>query len=157
MLGSLIRVRTAWEYYFPIYFPYYGSNLYTTVQVFSDTNLYIKDCLFSSITSTNYGGALNCGKSTCVLIDSTSFFSCRTNCSGGALMISGKGQCVLYKVCGYNCTITNPSTTFYIFAYISVNDTASSINNFNYSSIAQCEKEESSSHYILQLAQGKKS
>jgi hypothetical protein len=158
MLTIPVHSRTAWGNYFPGTPYYLQSNVYDARITPSNTNLYILNCLFRSISSSNGGGALYCsGSVTYLLVESTSFFSCRTSGGyGGAIYFSntGSGQSVLHEVCGYDCytTYTNP---YHQFAYIRVNNVASSKNYINYTSIVRCVNENSGSHYILHLGNGK--
>jgi hypothetical protein len=99
--------------------------------------------LFRSISSGSKGGALYCSNSdTCFLIESTSFFSCKTNgnyCGGAIYLKLSSGQSVLYKVCGYACyTGATTGGIEYQFAGIYVNGSLSSKNYLNYSSIVCC-------------------
>jgi hypothetical protein len=95
---------------------------------------------------------LYCSSVQCLLVESTSFFSCNTSSSGGAIYFSGE-QCVLHEVCGNGCSTTGSSN--HQFIYTSVNNAASSKNYINYSSFARCVNENSNSHYILCLCNGK--
>jgi hypothetical protein len=92
------------------------------------------------------------------LVESTSFFSCKTsNYIGGAIYFSNdNGQCVLHKVCGYNCcsTYTSGSSSGQ-FIDTNVNNDASSKNYVNYSSITRCVNSISNSHFTLNLNYGK--
>jgi hypothetical protein len=153
MLSFLMHSRTAYEFDFFqfIITSNYNSQTYSRLNP-SGTGLYISNCLFSSIMSSSDGGALYCTSATYFLIDSTSFFSCKTSRSFGAIYISIGGQSVLHKVCGYNCSTTN--SNHYQFAYIQVNDNALYKNYISYSSIARCVCQHSSAHYTLQLYYG---
>ena len=156
MLSLVMNSRTAWNDYFPGTTPSnYNSKLYTSQQTRSDAYLCISNCLFRSIASSGYGGAVRCESATFMLIESTSFFSCKTSndCQGGAIYFSNSGsQCVLYEVCGYDCSTT---TYFdYQFACIYVNNSASIKNYFNYSSISRCVNEVSGAYYTLYLYYG---
>ena len=74
-----------------------------------------------------------------MLIESTYLFSCKVSGNynyGGAIYFSySSGQCVLNKVCGYDCYTTGAA---FNFAYIWVNNGISSKNYVNYSSIIRC-------------------
>jgi hypothetical protein len=127
--------------------------LYTSRQTPSVSSVYILDCLFNDFTSTSgSGGALYCNTSvTYLLVESSSFFSCKANSQGGAIYFSNSGgQSVLHKVCGYDCCTIS---SYYQFAYISVNNIISSKNYFNHSSISRCVK--SNAYYMLRLDNGK--
>jgi hypothetical protein len=89
-----------------------------------------------------------------LLVESTFFFSCKTSGYGGAIYFNnGGGQSVLYEVCGYDCYSTH-SSPYYQFAYIRVNNAVSSKNYVNYSSIARCVSESTSSYYVYYLNNG---
>jgi hypothetical protein len=157
----LIYARTAWNDYFPSTSTYnHISQTYSTRQTPSNTGVYVLDCLFRSISSTSNGGALFCSNSaTYLLIESTSFFSCKTSAgeAGGIYFVnSGSGQSVLNEVCAHDCcsTLTN-SNSLYHFAFIYVNNAASNKNYFICSSITRCVSESSKSIHILRLLFGK--
>jgi hypothetical protein len=146
--------RTEWDYYFPETNP----NYFTSRQTPSSSNVYVSNCLFESITSTSgHGGALFCTSATYFLVESTSFFSCRTSSSyGGAIYFSNTGgQSVLHDVCGYGCCSTHASSPCHQFARIEVSNTASSNNYVNCSSIAYCVSGNPDSYYALGLFSGK--
>jgi hypothetical protein len=146
MSSFLQYVRTAWIDHFPGTSPTntYYSQTPTLRQILSGTGVYVSNCLFNSIVESNQGGALYCTSATYFLVESSSFFSCKTSSSGGAIYFSNSsGQSVLYKVCGYDCCTTNGNG--YQFGYIHVNNTATSKNYVNYSSIVRCVNENSAS------------
>jgi hypothetical protein len=146
--------RTAWSDYFTGSPTVYKTNTYGTRLTPTNANLHILNCLFSSITSTSNGGALYSYKSvTYLLIESTSFFSCKTSSGsyGAIYFYHGSGESVLHGVCGYDCS----ATTNYQFGSIQVCDSVSSKNYVNYSSIVRCVNENSNSYYILHLSSGK--
>jgi hypothetical protein len=147
--------RTALIDYFPG--TNYNSIAYTSGQTLSGTCVHVLNCLFSSFTSSNNGGAIFCNSVTYLLVESSSFFSCRTSSNhGGAIYFSnGNGQCVLHEICGYDCYATYASHTYYQFGYIGVNDADSSKNYVNYSSIVRCVNGRSDSYYMLGLQSGK--
>jgi hypothetical protein len=154
----LLHYRTAWNDYFSTTNPTnLNSQTYNSRQTPSDSSVYVSNCLFNSIVESNQGGALYCSSSvTYFLVESTSFFSCKTSGGyGGAIYFSNtnNGQSVLHEVCGYDCCST--SNTNYHFAYIRIYNDASSKNYANYSSITRCVNEISSSEWILYLGYGK--
>jgi hypothetical protein len=155
MLTFPLYIRTAWNDFFPgAYTNTYNSKTYTSVQTLSGTGAYVSNCLFISITSTSNGGALLGNSVTYLLVESSSFFSCKTSSYAGAICFSNNGgQCVLHKVCGYGCCTTSYNNVQ--FAYILVNNAASSKNCVNYSSIARCVNEISGSWYSLEQHYGK--
>jgi predicted outer membrane repeat protein len=150
--------RTAWSDYFTGSVTTYNSETYGTRRTLSGTGVHVLNCLFRSITSpTSDGGAIYCTSVTYLLVESTSFFTCKTSSSqGGAIYFSNSnGQCVLHEVCGYDCCSTYTSYSYYQFAYIYVNDGLSSKNYMNYSSIVRCVNLRTDSHYTLRLSWGK--
>jgi hypothetical protein len=148
--------KTAWNDYFS------GTTATTTLNQqehtsrpsHSGSNIYVLNCLFRSITSTSNGGALFCSSSvTYLLVESTSFFSCKTSGYAGAIYFDNQnnGQCVLHEVCGYDCYSTNGN--HYQFVNIYVKNDILSKNYINYSSISRCVKE--GAWYTLRLGNGK--
>jgi hypothetical protein len=162
MSPFLIHIKTAWNDYFtgnPTLIQtkeYYGTG---QTQTLSDTNVYVLNCLFRSMTSGSHGGALSCTSVTCLLVESTSFFSCKTsNRYGGAIYFHNRnsGQCVLYEVCGYDCcsTSTGDSSSGQ-FSNVYVYDATSNKNYVNYSSISRCVTDYSNSWYMTCHSFGK--
>jgi hypothetical protein len=153
----LVHFRTDWFDYFTVTNPTtFNSTLYTSRHSPSVKSVYILNCLFRSITSTSGdGGALYCTSATYFLVESTSFFSCKTSSGfGGAIYFdnTNNGQSVLYEVCGYDCCITNANK--YQFAFIKVKNDASSKNYVNYSSILRCVNENSGTDHTLGIYYG---
>jgi hypothetical protein len=146
--------RTLWSGFFTVTNP----NFFTGRQTPSVTYAYFLNCVFNSFTSASDGGALySSGSVQYLLIESSSFFSCKTSTrNGGAIYFyhSG-GQCALNEVCAYDCCTTITSYSYYQFAYIRVNDVASYKNYVNYSSIASCINTRTDSHYNFYLDYGK--
>jgi hypothetical protein len=140
----LLHSKTAWNDYFPGINPtYLPLQTYTYRPTPSGSNVYVLNCLFSSITSTGNGVALYC-TSTYLLVESTAFFSCKTSGGrGGAIYFTNtnSGQCVLHEVCGYDCCTTDGYNNHFI--YTSVKNDISSKNYINYSSISRCVNENS--------------
>jgi len=155
MLTFPMHSRTAWSDYFTGNPTSFQGNTYTSRETPSHTNLYISNSLFLSITSTSEGGALYSSNSVkYLLIESTSFFSCKTSGHKGAIYFyHSSGESVLHEVCGYDCAST--SGYHNQFAHIQVYDTTTSKNYINYSSIVCCVNEISSSNYIFYLCYGK--
>jgi predicted outer membrane repeat protein len=143
MLKFFLHSRNAWNDYFTgTNSPNLNSQTFTLRETPSGTNVYIFNCLFINITSSSQGGALYCTSVTYFLVESTSFFSCKTSSNGGAIYFSNSGgQCVLHAVCGYDCCTTNSYS--HQFGYTYVNSAASSKNYVNYSSITRCINENS--------------
>jgi hypothetical protein len=159
MLTFPLHYRAAWNDYFTISNPKnLNSQTYSSRQTISDAYVYVLNCLFSSITSTSDGGALCTTSTTYLLIESTSFFSCRTSDDyGGAIYFSNtnNGQCVLYRVCGYDCYSTYTDYSNGQFAHLNVNNSLTSKNYVNCSSITRCINQISNSHGALSPYNGK--
>jgi hypothetical protein len=154
-LYLLVHSKTAWDDYFSGTTPTnYNSQLYTSGQNPSDTYVYISNCLFKSIMSSICGGALYCSSVKYFLVESTSFFSCKTSSCAAAIHFSNSnGQCVLYKVCVNDCCSTSGSMTQALL--ISVNNGISSKNYINYSSVARSVNEVSNSIDPVRIFSGK--
>jgi hypothetical protein len=149
MLTLFLHSKTAWNDNFPgTNSPNYNSQTFTSTQNSSVTNVYVLNCLFKSISASSDGGALYCTSATYFLVESSSFFLCKTSGAGGAICFSNSnGQSVLYKVCGYDCCTT--SSSYYQFFSISVNNVATSKNYVNYSTISRCVNENSNAYHTL--------
>jgi hypothetical protein len=153
-----MHLRTAWSDYFTGTPTLIQKTEYGTNQTLSNTNVHVSNCLFRSITSSNNGGALSCSSVSCLLIESTSFFSCKTSSNyGGAVQFYNinSGQCVLYKICGYDCRSTHTGISHGQFSRIFVYNVATSKNYFNYSSVARCVTEISNSYFTVLHQYGK--
>jgi hypothetical protein len=150
-----MNIRTAWNDYFTGNPTLIQKNEYVKQQTPSATSVHVLNCLFRSITSTSDGGALSCTSVTYLLVESSSFFSCKTNCHGGAINFVNRnnGQFVSYGVCGNDCCTTG--STVGQFSRVDVQDSASSKNYIIYSSIARCVGGSSSSRYMLHQQYGK--
>jgi hypothetical protein len=153
----LLHCRTAWNDYFSATNPTnLKSQTITSRQTLTDSGVYVSNCLFNSIVESNQGGALCCSSSvTYFLVESTTFFSCKTSSNGGAIYFSNtnNGQSALHGVCGYDCSTTN--NNHYQFAYIRVNNAASSKNYVNYSSITRVMNVNAYADHTLGLINGK--
>jgi hypothetical protein len=154
----MLRHKFSWNDYFtatPV--TTIGPAFYSSRQTSSASNVYVLNCLFNSISSGSDGGALYC-TSNYLLVESSSFFSCKTSSSnygGGAICFynTGSGECVLEGVCGYDCISTG--SVYCQFAWIVVHNTATRKNYVNYSSISRCVNEASSRYKTLRLNNGK--
>jgi hypothetical protein len=149
-----MHFRTAWGDYFNVTYP----NYYTSRQNLSDTSIYVSNCLFDSIESTSDGGALICTSVVYLLIEMSSFRSCKTSSRrGGAIYFSNteSSQCVLHEICGSDCCSTIAGWSHGQFALIYLKNDTSSRNYFSYSSIARCVNEENDSHYTSRIDNGK--
>jgi predicted outer membrane repeat protein len=158
MFSFIPHYRTAWSDYFPGINP--TTTLvpkeYTSREPVSSTYVYVFNCLFNKCSSTSNGGALYCSTSvTYLLVESSSFFSCKTSSSsGGAIYFcnTNSGECVFHKICGNDCSAGSSNSQF---VYTCVKNLASSKNYVNYSSIIRCVTENSGTHFILRLDYGK--
>jgi hypothetical protein len=133
-------------------------NKYSSRLSYSSGSVYVLYCLFNEITSGSCGGALSCTSVTCLLIESSSFFICRTSAQlGGAIYFynSNGGESVLYGLCGYDCYSTYTNVPYDLFAYVYIKNVASSKNYFNYSSISRCVNERLDSRHTIRLYNGK--
>jgi hypothetical protein len=149
----MIHPKLSWNEYFGGSPATTLSGQYNSRKNPSVLSVYVSNCLFNTFTSGDTGGALYCTSATSFLVESSSFFSCKTSGSGGAIYFSNSGaQSVLYGLCGYDCCTTNSNS--YQFAYIGVKSDISSMNYVNYSSIVRCVNEFSSGS-ILCLSSGK--
>jgi hypothetical protein len=150
-----MHFRTAWGDYFNVTYP----NYYTSKQNLSDTSVYVSNCLFDSIESTSDGGALICTSVVYLLVEFSSFRSCKTSSRrGGAIYFSNteSSQCVLHGICGCDCCSTFAAGWSQgQFALIYLKNDTSSRNYFNYSSIARCVNEVNESHYTSRIDYGK--
>jgi hypothetical protein len=156
MLVFLMYIKTTWNDYFE------GSQSvilqhqhYSSKQTPTDTNVHVSNCLFAFFTSSNSGGALFCSTSvTCLLVESSSFFSCKTiSGSGGAIYFTNtdSGQSVFYKVCGFDCC----SSSNCQFSVVETCNFLTKKNYINFSSFSRCVSESSNSYYILFHKNGK--
>jgi hypothetical protein len=135
--------RSAWNDYFSGTSQPQVINQQTTRQTPSNESVHILNCLFQSVTSTSAGGAVSCGTSvTYLLVESTSFFSCKTsaNCGGAIYFYNmDNGQSVLHTICGNDC---NTGTAHGQHIAIFVGNTALIKNYVNYSSFSHCLNEQ---------------
>jgi hypothetical protein len=153
-----LHPKTAWGDYFPAPSPTpYNSIFYSSRQTPSDSSVCVSNCLFSSISSSDYGGALYSASATYFLVELSSFFSIKSSAQhGGAIYFKNtdNGQSVLHGVCSYDCLSTYTSTNRGQFAYMYVNDAVSSKNYVNYSSIVRSVNANSNSWFTLYLYSG---
>jgi hypothetical protein len=139
----MCKERSAWNDYFSGTSQPQIINQQTTRQTPSNQCVHVLNCLFQSVTATSAGGAVSCiSPVTYLLVESTSFFSCKTSAErGGALYFynQNNGQSVLHTVCGYDCS-TSGSYGQHIAIF--VGNTASAKNYVNYSSFSRCLNEQ---------------
>jgi hypothetical protein len=131
---------------------------YVTGIYLNDTNVYVNNCIFSNIVSTSFGGAILSDK--CVsklLVEQSSFIACKTsNSSGGGVFFvnTNSGQCVMSKICAFNCSTTLNITTYGQFAYIVAQNNLNKKNHLRDSSVAHTLKESKRSEYTVTLSYG---
>jgi hypothetical protein len=146
MLSLLVYFRNAWNDYFTGNPTQISQKEFGTTQNPSAASVYVSNCLFRSITLGSNGGALFCSTSvTYLLVESSSFYSCKTSSSGGAIYFrnTGSGQCVLYKLCGYDCSSNG------MFYRVDMYNSLTSKNYVNYSSFSRCVNENSNAWNML--------
>jgi hypothetical protein len=151
--------RTAWNDFFPgSPSTNFKTQTYISQQTSSDTSVYVSNCLFQSCTSSGDGGALYCGTAAYFLVDSSSFFSCRSRGSwAGAIRVTNtnNGQIVLYKVCGFDCYSEYAGGSTGQFLFTNAKDDSSYKNYVNYSSFARCVNPRGDCYCTLYLYYGK--
>jgi hypothetical protein len=128
----------------------------------TQTNVHVHHCVFRGCADTSNGGALSCGSAVYrLLIEQTSFISCQSSGQcGGAIYFesSANGQCVLNKVCGFNCFSTytsGSSSNWGQLAYTSTKNDISYKNDVNDSSITHSTKKGAYPYYQFRLGNGK--
>jgi hypothetical protein len=114
----------------------YTRNEYSGTQLTPNTNnVYVYDCFFHDFSSSSNGASIYCGSSVYkLLIEQSSFFSCKTSSgSGGGVYFSCSGdyECVMSKICAFGCSCSGDGQ----FAFISLSNSASHKNHFNDSTI----------------------
>ena len=124
----LVNSKTAWNDYFEgTVSPNLYSQTFSSTQTLSGTNVYVSNCVFSSITSSGHGGALSCTSASYFLVETSSFFTCKANDYGGAIYFSNSdSQSVLHEVCCYDCCSANTGYSEGQIIRIYVNNAVSS-------------------------------
>jgi hypothetical protein len=123
----------------------------------SQLNVYVYNCLFRDLisSSSNGGGALYCSSSGCrLLVEQSSFIYCFTSSgNGGGIHIDAteSGECVLSRICGFNCLSPNSGQFARIYAN---NNKVNNKNHVNDSSITHSLNENTNTHYTLLLGYG---
>jgi hypothetical protein len=124
----------------------------------SATNAYVHDCVFRSCTGSSNGGAICCGSGVRrLLVEQSSFISCKTSGSyGGAIYFSntGNGECVLSRICGFNCYSTNTGASWGQFAYLNPYNNYNYKNHVNDSTITRSSNQNLDVRYTLDLRNG---
>jgi predicted outer membrane repeat protein len=120
----------------------YIKNEYTGTQLAPNANnVYVYDCFFHDFSSSSNGGAIYCSSSVYkLLIEQSSFFSCKTSAYGGGGVYfdcSGNYECVMSKICAFGCSCNNHGQ----FAFISIHNSANHKNHFNDSTITHSLKD----------------
>ena len=113
---------------------YTGHEYTERINASSYNNIYVHDCVFRDISSSNNGGALCCNGNVHKLhIEQSSFISCSTSDRGGGIYFDSttSGQCVLSRICAFDCSATDYGQ----FAFIFTNNNISYLNNVNKTSI----------------------
>jgi hypothetical protein len=150
---------------------FYGSG-YSNVQHFTgpeytvspqtptSNNVYVHDCVFRSCTSSLNGGALYCHSSNNViklLVSRTSFTSCRTSGqNGGAIFFYSQtsGECILNKICGFDCLSTYSGCSYGQFVYTYTKNDVTFKNHVNDSSFTRTSKVRIYPYHVLCLNYG---
>jgi hypothetical protein len=132
----------------------YKGPQYTQTITTNENYVYVHDSVFSYCSSSSSGGALNCGNSVYkLLVEQTTFISCSTSSSnGGGIYFSSttNGECVLSKICGFNCSSTN----YGMFAYVYTKNDITYKNYVNDSSFTHTSIKSGSPSHVLYLYYG---
>jgi hypothetical protein len=136
----------------------YKNTKYTGQIAPTDQNVYVHDCFFQSCSSSSHGGAISCGSSVYkLLVEQTSFVSCSTsNQRGGAIYFysTSYGECILSRICGFDCSSTNPSNSWGQFAHTNTKTDATYKNYVNDSTFTHSTNWNSGSYETLWLQYG---
>jgi hypothetical protein len=107
----------------------------------SANNVYVYDCFFHDFSSTSNGGAIFSGSSVYkLLIEQSSFISCKTSSYGGGGIYfdyTGNYECVLSRICVFGCSCASYGT----FAFIRLYNSANYKNHVNDSTITHSLKD----------------
>jgi hypothetical protein len=124
----------------------------------STSNVYVHNCVFNGCTSSSNGGAILCSSSVLrLLVEQSSFISCKaSNRNGGAIYFynTASGECVLSRVCGFDCLTTNSSGGTGQLGYSYVKNNINSRNHFNDSSITHSLNGDRKSYDAFRLCNG---
>ena len=123
----------------------YGSSLsptltggkYSTQQSnLGNDNIYILSCEFNTCSSSSSGGAIfvNSSSSTKMLIEESVFESCEAIKDSGAISFKSGGNCVISRICGFNCSASGG----YAFYWIQCTNDINTKNELKDSSICSC-------------------
>ena len=69
-----------------------------------------------------------------LFVEESSILNSRSSGKGGGICFSNSGQCVLLKICGFNCSTTSSD---YLFVYSEVTNNVNKINDLNFSSVSR--------------------
>jgi hypothetical protein len=151
--------RTFADVYGQSYIPVnYTGPEYTQTITINTENVYVHDSVFRSCSSTSNGGALSCSTSVVrFLVERSSFISCSTSSDyGGAIYFKSTttGQCVLSRICGFNCISSRIGYIWGMCAYICVSNDINYKNHVNDSIITQSINKNMDSVFSLILFYG---
>ena len=135
---AINRIFDWTDFYEDSFEPTLKGNELQSRQSVSNSNVYIYCCVFNNCISSGSGGAVSSTTTQKILIEETSFDSCRTSSSynGGAVHFNNgnNGQFALNKICSYNCsTMMNK---YGQFAYVIIKNAAEYKNSVYQTSIA---------------------
>jgi hypothetical protein len=135
----------------------YKNTKYTGQITPTDQNVYVHDCVFQSCSSSSDGGAISCGNTVYkLLVEQTSFISCKTSSSnGGAIYFNSQtnGECILSRICGFDCSSTYSDSYGQFSNTYTKNDVAYK-NYINDSSITRSSNWKKGSYETLRLQYG---
>jgi hypothetical protein len=133
---------------------------YTVTLTPTDQNVYVYNCVFQYCLSSSNGGALSCSSNIYkLLVEQSSFISCRTECDrgGGVFFDSAtNGECILSKICGFNCssTISNSNWSGGQCVYACIKNNVAYKNHVYDSSIIHTSTKGTNARYALELLNG---
>lgn len=126
----MLPYMQAWDDYYPDItedITEYANKTYTNDErlATNEANVWISNSYFHDMASASSGGAMYVSSCMHLLCETTTFANCMTSMSGAAIYV-GRGNTVLYKVCGTGCT----SSDLYGFAYIDVSNNEWAMMNY---------------------------
>jgi hypothetical protein len=132
----------------------YKGPQYSQTETPNENYVYVHNCVFSYCSGSSNGGALNCESSVYkLLVEQTTFISCSISSGyGGGIYFNSQtnGECVLNRVCGFDCSSTSSGP----FAYIYIKDDATFKNHVYDSSFTHTLIKSGSPLYTLCLSKG---
>ena len=109
----------------------------STRYVASSGKNYVYDCRFCFVEYKSGNGGTICFQTSStnakLLVEKSSILNCRASGQGGGIHFSSSGQCVLSKVCSFNCSSTGSNNQF---DYVYVASNKDYLNDINDSSIS---------------------